>query len=308
MARSIVLVTPNRNAAVRSDGCAVNGRPHRRAYSLIELLVVTAILGALAALLMPAVQAARESARRAQCQSHLRQLGLALGKFEARHKELPVGCLGRRFAASPGAAPPVQRFHSWNTQLLADLELKSLWNALDLNIPSYQGTNRIAGATEVAVFLCPSTREENRHSAGGLWRGQAFTDYGGIYGVEGPGRDAEPEAAQTLAERWLGVLVYDEAVAARDVSDGLANTAAVAETLRRRGSECEWASGHNVFAHDGDAPVNSILHAGDDVGNEIGSPHPGGALAVFCDGHVAFVSDEMPQRVLNANLTRAGED
>jgi prepilin-type processing-associated H-X9-DG protein len=100
------------------------------------------------------------------------------------------------------------------------------------------------------------------------------------------------------------VLVYDEAISAREVRDGLAYTAAVAELLRRRESECEWTSGHNVFAQEGSSPINGDSQ----LGNEIGSPHPGGASLAFCDGHVEFVSEQLPQAALIAILTRAGEE
>jgi prepilin-type N-terminal cleavage/methylation domain-containing protein/prepilin-type processing-associated H-X9-DG protein len=281
----------------------------RQAFTLVELLVVIAIIGALVALLLPAVQAAREASRRTQCQNHLRQLALALTNYEGRQKALPIGCIGCGIGGGNDDEPiATRKFHSWNIQLLPELELAGLWRSLDLSLPSHQGVNRTVGATQAAVFLCPSTREEEVLSPRGLWRGQAFTDYGGVYGVEGPGRDAEEGAVQGLADRWLGVLIYETPVAASDVTDGLANTVAIAETQRRRTTECEWTSGHNVFAHDGEAPINSARHAADDIGNEIGSPHAGGAQVAFCDGHAEFLSSDVSQDVLNAHLTRSGGD
>ena len=136
----------------------------------------------------------------------------------------------------------------------------------------------------------------------------AFTDYGGVYGVEGPGHDnPDLEANQGLDDQSIGVLVYEEAIAARAVTDGLSQTIAVAEMLLRRdaeGAEAEWASGHNLFAQEGSTPVNGASG----LGNDIGSPHPGGASMVFCDGHVAFLPNETPQEILNSLLTRAGEE
>lgn len=255
------------------------------------------------------MQAAREAARRTQCQNHLRQLGLGMATYEGRQKSFPIGCIGCRIRQPAGDEPaPTPKFHSWNTQLLPDLELGSLFQSFDLRVPSHQPPNRAAGATRVEVFLCPSTLPAEALSPRGLWRGQAFTDYGGVYGVEGPGRDADDDALQGLGDRWLGVLIYEEAVPPRDIQDGLANTVVIAETLRRRSGECEWTSGHNVFAHDGDAPINSESHVEDEIGNEIGSPHPGGAQGVFGDGHVEFLRDDLSQAVLNAYLTRSGGD
>src|SRR4029078_8628612 len=123
--------------------------------------------------------------------------------------------------------------------------------------PAYQEPNRTVGSNNLSVFLCPSTEPDLRYSTANLWRGMAFTDYGGIYGVEGPGHDSTDSAAtQWLNERSLGVLVYEEAVAAREVTDALSQTAAVAETLHRREPETEWASGQNLFAQEASTPIN----------------------------------------------------
>ncbi|HMO85965.1 MAG TPA: DUF1559 domain-containing protein, partial [Lacipirellulaceae bacterium] len=264
------------------------------------------IIAVLIGLLLPAVQAARESARRTACQNNLRQLGLALVEYESSRRELPIGCIGCRFEApAPGQPFVPQRFTAWTVHLLPQLEQRELYAAYDFSRPAYQEPNRSIGATTLPTLLCPSTQPDVRQSTANLWRGMAFTDYGGMYGVEGPGREAtEPTARHWLADRWLGVLLYEEATAVREIVDGLAHTVAVAEMLPRRDVETEWASGHNVFAQEGDTPVN-----GDSgLGNDIGSPHPGGASVVFCDGHVAFLPNETPQDVLNALLTRAGEE
>ena len=95
---------------------------------------------------------------------------------------------------------------------------------------------------------------------------------------------------------------------AKEVVDGLAYTAAVAEMLSRRQAECEWTNGHNVFAQDGESPINGHSPLDNQAGNGIGSPHPGGAVLAFCDGHVEFVSEQLAQRALNALITRAGEE
>jgi prepilin-type N-terminal cleavage/methylation domain-containing protein/prepilin-type processing-associated H-X9-DG protein len=277
----------------------------RRGFTLVELLVVVAIIGVLVSLLLPAVQAARESARLSHCKNNLRQIGLALTAYESRCGAFPIGCLDCRYIPQDGVPHVEQRFLSWNTHLLPELEQAALWHVMDFGVPSHKNPNRAAGTTVLDVFLCPSTLEEDRLSRNGLWRGQAFTDYGGIYGVEGPGRGTtDSKASQGLEDQWLGVLVYQHAIAARDVRDGLAHTATVGELLRRRESECEWTSGHNVFAQSGESPINGSSP----LGNEIGSPHPGGASLAFCDGHVEFVSEQIAQHALNAMLTRDGED
>jgi prepilin-type N-terminal cleavage/methylation domain-containing protein/prepilin-type processing-associated H-X9-DG protein len=282
--------------------------------TVVELLVVLAIIGIFVSLLLPAVQAAREAARRAQCQSNLRQIGVAMVLHAERDGVYPIGCIGCKLNLWPAGGPPApQRFIAWNVQLLPLLDERALWEAFDFSIPSYKPVNKSVGATIVDVFLCPSTLADPRlkniddilRQTKGLWQGAAFTDYAGIYGVEGAGRTAvDPQAKHWLRDEWLGVMLYEAAVAPREITDGLSKTACVAETVVRRQGESEWVNGHNVFAHEGSTPLN--VESG--LGNEAGSPHPGGASLTFCDGRVAFVAESVEQAVLNAMLTKAGGD
>jgi prepilin-type N-terminal cleavage/methylation domain-containing protein/prepilin-type processing-associated H-X9-DG protein len=280
----------------------------QRAFTLVELLVVIAIIGVLVALLLPAIQAAREAARRTQCQQNLREIGTALLNYEGQHKELPIGCIGYMGKTVAGVFQPALLI-SWNVQTLPYLEQQPLWERYRLDLPSTDPVNRDLGATVLTIFLCPSTPSEVLINPSGTWRGQAFTDYGGIYGVEGPGRDhpdfGNPEVEnapkQTLQDESLGVMLYDEATAIKQIDDGTANTVVIAEVLARRVTTMEWANGHNIFAQEQTIPIN-----GEKGFDEIGSPHPGGALVAFCDGHVAFLSDDTEQHVLNALLTRSG--
>ncbi|MEM8944153.1 MAG: DUF1559 domain-containing protein [Planctomycetota bacterium] len=267
----------------------------RNAFTLVELLVVVAIIGALAGMILPAVQASRASARKSQCQNNLRQIGLAYCEFESMRAELPIGCIGCRTNGN--------EMLSWNVQLLPYLEQDSLAAAYQVDVPSYRSPNRELGETVLSVFLCPDTQPDTLISERGLWRGQAFTDYGGIYGVEGDGRDAEPEEQiQTLSRESLGVFLFENAVQLSQITDGLSRTVGVAERVTRRISTAEWASGRNIFAHDGQTPINQPSG----LGNDIGSPHAGGALLTFCDGHTQFVSGSIAQQVLNGMLTKAG--
>jgi prepilin-type processing-associated H-X9-DG protein len=286
--------------------------PGASGITLVELLVVIAIISLLVALLLPAVQAAREGARRAQCQSNLRQIGVAIEMHASARGAFPIGCLGNRgdFTVTP---PVLARFIAWCVPLLPFLEEGALAATIDASLPSYDLANKPAAGTVLPVLLCPSTLadadlnqvDDPLHQTKGLWKGAAFTDYAGICGVEGPSRvRAGAGAIQTIHDNSLGILIYDEPVAPREVIDGLSKTACVAETVVRRQVESEWINGQNIFAQDESTPINVRRSAG----NEIGSPHPGGALVTFCDGHVEFVSESIEQNVLNALLTRAGSD
>ena len=102
-------------------------------FTIVELLVVVAVIGVLIALLLPAVQAARESARRMNCLSNLKQLGLALHHFESANKHYPTGAESREYAASPNHA---YNFYRWSTfaHLTPYLEQTSIYKALDLSV------------------------------------------------------------------------------------------------------------------------------------------------------------------------------
>ena len=273
-------------------------RCKQRGFTVVELLVVIAVIGVLVALLLPAVQAARESSRRTRCANNLRQQGLALIGFEGEHHTLPVGCID--------CLEPPKRFHSWNSQLLPWLEQATLRKQVDFAHTSYEAPNIDAGAVVLDVFVCPSTLEPEATSVSKLWKTAAFTDYGGVYGVGGEGQDKVDEAwnIQPLKSDSLGAFVYDESVAFNEITDGTSNTVACAELLNRRTTECKWINGNNIFAQDVESSINDAVITS--VG--IGSPHPSGAQVAFCDGHVTFLNEQMEQQALNALLTRAGEE
>jgi prepilin-type N-terminal cleavage/methylation domain-containing protein len=266
-----------------------------RGFTLVELLVVVAIVGTLVALLLPAIQAARESSRRAQCENNLRQIGIALALHANARGDFPVGCV--RDVAS--------EYTSWNAGVLPYLEELRLAEAYDFTQPAYYPNNKKVGAVSLAVFLCPSTTEAETHSTTGTWRGAAFSDYGGIYGVEGASRNVDPadsnSTLQTLRNDSLGVMLYDEAVAPKHIVDGLSKTVCVAEFSLRRRPDNVWINGANIFAQEESTPINGV-----GLAKEIGSPHSGGALLTYCDAHVEFVSGTVEQHALNAMLTKSG--
>jgi prepilin-type N-terminal cleavage/methylation domain-containing protein/prepilin-type processing-associated H-X9-DG protein len=301
-----------RQNAAAARFATVNRQRQRTGVTLIELLVVIAIIGLLVSLLLPGIQAARESARRVQCHNNVRQIGIGLITFEEANRKYPTGCIGR---PSPGASD--KRCISWNVQLLSSIECAELKSQFDFSVPSYDPRNRSVGHTLVSSFICPSTPEFDLYSPDVAFKGAAFTDYGGIYGVEGTGRNVErpdsgpqgesqdaqnSEPIQTLRDDSLGVMLYEVPVAPRDVTDGLSKTAIVGElSLRRVKAMDEWVNGLNIFAQEQSTPINGV-----GLKNEIGSPHPGGASLVFCDAHVEFVAESIEQSVLNAMLTKAG--
>jgi len=287
-----------------------NGSRHRRprGFTLVELLVVIAILGVLVGLLLPAVQAAREAARRTQCQNNLRQIGIGLAGYEAAHGTFPVGCVECKFAPSQGRVNRL--WTSWNLRLLPFIEQRHVRQLYDDTKPVGHADNREAASTVIPTLFCPSVADQPVLSDQGQL---ALTDYAGMYGVGGVGRDQHvPDSPHWLNNESLGVMLYEVPTRTAQITDGLAHTVIAVERSRatlqiiNRGKVYAasygfpWASGHSLLDQNQE---NRINQTPDD---EIYSHHPEAAGVVFCDGHVQFLNESIEQSVLLAILTRAG--
>lgn len=248
----------------------------RTAFTLVELLVVIAIIGILVGLLLPAVQAAREAARKTSCKNNLRQIGIALHNYHDAQRCLPTGCIEWRGFGAPAHF----RQFAWSAFLLPFLEQQNLHRNIDFNVPFDDPANADAASTRLPVYECPTAKERR------LVRAQ--TDYGGLFGERMVDRKVDD-----------GVFLYDKRIAFRDVRDGLSNTLSVSEDVG--GPDSEWINGRNVFVQSGG--INDPqAWIGD---NEIRSQHTGGAMVLFTDSHVDFLSEHIDRRVLGGLITRA---
>ena len=271
----------------------------RRGVTLVELLVVVAVIAALIVMILPAVQGAREAARRTVCGNNLREIGCGIYGHETARAVFPVGCLG-----CMGPPFPLRQI-SWNVFLLPYIEQSTAAAAFDTHFAYRSIENRAAAGVVIPLFLCPSTSRTTRkgpttwdRNGNGQWNpgdDLAYTDYGGMFGVGHPVARPLPEHA--------GVMQYERPTSARQISDGLSHTALVAECTGRDTSyQSEWANGQNIFDQWHTTGINRSQN------NEIWSDHPGLAGLVFCDGHVEFLHESIEQAVLLALLTRAAGD
>jgi len=147
----------------------------RKGFTLVELLVVIAIIGILVALLLPAIQAAREAARRTECTNKLKQLGLALHNYHDTHNTLPYSST----AANCWWGPPSAwygRAHTWNEYILPFVEQQSLYEQIDFNLNMNQTTNwNLFHQQRFPWQECPSDPNGQEMNAG-LWG--AYWDWG----------------------------------------------------------------------------------------------------------------------------------
>lgn len=291
-------MSPGTVVAVRRGCCAaamlqLTRHDRRRpAMTLIELLVVVAIIGLLIALLLPAVQAARESARRARCQNKLRQIGLGLHAYHNACRSLPVGCVERRWGTS--AAWLKKKQFAWSMYLLPYLEQGNLYDQIDQDAPFDSPANKAIAAQVIDVYLCPSQPRPKLLTAG---RGPC--DYGGMAGEI---ITKKTPWNRLDADLRVGVMIHEIGIPLRRISDGTSQTIAVAEDTGF--GDGQWINGLNIFeqAYGIDRVPKGFAD------NEIHSQHARGAFALFCDGSARFLESTIDLAPLAALCTRAGSE
>jgi prepilin-type N-terminal cleavage/methylation domain-containing protein/prepilin-type processing-associated H-X9-DG protein len=280
-----------------------------RGFTLVELLVVIAIIGVLVALLLPAVQAAREAARRSSCGNNLKQLSLGLHNYHDTHKVFPFGHLFRGIHdGDPNDADGGSGF-SWGWAILPFIEQQPLFDKFVATLPitdTANSQNLTLAQTHLAVFGCPSDNKPKNRTDGAVTNSatSSYKSCGTSYnGWQGGIVGANPNPL-----RFNGLFDRDNRgeYGMHNVLDGTSNTFAVAETKwkmdnneRNRGrifgstDTTAGATGAtNALMVNGEWQINWTAREGNpNPHRTAGSNHPGGAQFGMIDGSVRFVSE-----------------
>lgn len=289
---------------------------HNRGFTLIELLVVIAIIGILVALLLPAVQQAREAARRTECRNNLKQIGLALHNYHDAFLRFPPGWI----AVENGAPAPHTGTSGigWGGMILPYLEQSNLHDLFNPNLSIAATENDAFRESSVPVFRCPSDRQTD------LWEiqedGSSDTvlgklptaNYVGVFGtqeVEGcvnaPGTEPVADNGQCVGD---GALYHLSRVSIRDLSDGVSRTLIVGErrTIRTRDWRSTWVGVMPGGREAIQRVVGSMDHPLNDPSGHVedfSSEHTGGAHFVYGDGSVTHISENIDMDTYRALAT-----
>jgi prepilin-type N-terminal cleavage/methylation domain-containing protein/prepilin-type processing-associated H-X9-DG protein len=315
---------------------------HRRSgFTLIELLVVIAIIGVLIALLLPAVQSAREAARRSQCTNNLKQLGLALHNYHDSVGALPLG-----------RTIPFDASYSVQARVLTFMEQTTLQSAMNFDVGWNTPDNATIARVSIASFLCPSDARQvpaNRNWGATNYRANEGTSVAMWYGA------TDTAGVNTnLSIPPNGLFYANEQIKMASITDGTSNTAAFSEHVLgdftngvatekadtfwpqtypatpdeavqmcrqmnwrdlafQRVSDvgAPWVYGYHStssYWHSGPPNSRSCMFPPSRIMTTANSMHPGGVNVAFADGSVKFIKDSVNLAAWRAIGTRDGQE
>ncbi|QEG37216.1 DUF1559 domain-containing protein [Bythopirellula goksoeyrii] len=298
-----------------------------RGFTLVELLVAISIIGVLVGLLLPAIQSAREAARREGCTNNLKQLGLAIQTYESNHRKFPpgrVGCddTGDQIAITgcpPGLSAEQKTAASGFVVLLPQLEMQALYDRLAIEVGGlwnrnvddlhwYADQSKCLAIKEQPTFHhCPSDTSALLSDVYAPVLA-ATGSYAFVQGTLGPGKP--PEQVKYDND---GPFLYVTARKPSQVTDGLSQTIFIGEviladtwessntwTYALSNADCLRTTSNRLNTTPGDGYVY------DRQNGAFGSQHPEGALFTFGDGHVEFVSETIEKEIYRSLSTISG--
>jgi prepilin-type N-terminal cleavage/methylation domain-containing protein len=298
---------------------------HRAAFTLVEILVVVAIIGVLVALLFPGIQAARESARKTQCANNLKQIGLGMHAYLLNRNAFPPGYTSRVLPDHDDGGPG----WSWGSMIMPFIEEAPLHDQID-----YSASLRSAAAapvvlTSVPLFICPSDGTFQRiidipsKSSSLTICKMAAGNYVGSAGTIRP-------TCKLCRDYFDGVFGRNRAIKPKELQDGLSKTLAIGERSTHWSNATIWGVLPNSRVWDNREPglyaagpafvlgttfaEGFNIETSDDMAHDtigtfaesFGSQHPGGAYFMLCDASVQFIWDDADPAIMNALSTRDG--
>lgn len=288
-----------------------------RGFTLIELLVVIAIIGVLIALLLPAVQAAREAARRMQCSNNLKQLAIGAHNYLTANGAFPMGI---PLQIDPYYGNYAYPSHSVFVAILGSLEQQALLNAENFNVNSLNYMNQTVLATGLSMLWCPSDGNISRTVNNGAFQGLPayyirYSSYAGCSGTYLPaiglyinGTTNDP-AIQARSDALTGMFRFNRSLSIQEITDGTSNTIMFGERANGKFQSDNGFRDHNDWWTSALTtqtifttlypmnPFEKVPYVSEEYSSSwvsaASSFHPGGANFAFADGSVRFLKDSV---------------
>jgi prepilin-type N-terminal cleavage/methylation domain-containing protein len=309
-------------------------------FTLVELLVVIAIIGILIALLLPAVQAAREAARRSQCANNLKQMALGVHNYESAYRRFPIGYGILQAPCCAGNTLPYE--WTFANRLLPYVEEQALYDMLDYRQSpggpwtGLSAANQTVVSAQIATYLCPSDPGAPSpfistacESAGSGAGGEQYGPYGRLSYLGNLGLGKMEDPARLTNQRMQGVFWYNWGARISDIADGTSSTMLLSEVIVGVGCTIRGVHSYDegvVYMHSYtpndptpdqerwcsgmDPPqagcvnisiTNMVLHTAR-------SYHPGGVQSATCDGAVHFMAETIDLGTWQALGTSKGQE